>query len=120
MRDNAIVIGAIMKVGRNEACPCGSRKKYKKCCLVGEEEKSSDRRRVAANVEPPQEGNYVSDDGEVFSVTNVMEAEEEFYTLELVESDDPEDMSAISTDLNLEEWAEVVKRLGLKFIEESS
>lgn len=21
------------KVGRNEACPCGSGKKYKKCCL---------------------------------------------------------------------------------------
>jgi uncharacterized protein YchJ len=22
------------KVGRNDSCPCGSRKKYKKCCLV--------------------------------------------------------------------------------------
>jgi uncharacterized protein YecA (UPF0149 family) len=22
-------------VGRNEACPCGSGMKYKKCCLVG-------------------------------------------------------------------------------------
>ncbi|MCI5179891.1 MAG: hypothetical protein D3915_10820 [Candidatus Electrothrix sp. AU1_5] len=21
------------KIGRNEPCPCGSRKKYKKCCL---------------------------------------------------------------------------------------
>ncbi|MCH8163879.1 MAG: SEC-C domain-containing protein, partial [Proteobacteria bacterium] len=22
-----------MSVGRNEACPCGSGRKYKKCCL---------------------------------------------------------------------------------------
>jgi uncharacterized protein YchJ len=25
------------KVGRNESCPCGSGKKYKKCCLLKEE-----------------------------------------------------------------------------------
>ena len=24
------------KVGRNDPCPCGSGKKYKKCCLKGE------------------------------------------------------------------------------------
>ena len=24
---------AIVKVGRNEPCPCGSGKKYKKCCI---------------------------------------------------------------------------------------
>jgi len=23
------------KIGRNDPCPCGSRKKYKKCCAVG-------------------------------------------------------------------------------------
>jgi uncharacterized protein YecA (UPF0149 family) len=22
------------KIGRNERCPCGSGKKYKKCCLI--------------------------------------------------------------------------------------
>ena len=26
-----------MKVGRNEPCPCGSGKKYKKCCLAKDE-----------------------------------------------------------------------------------
>jgi uncharacterized protein YecA (UPF0149 family) len=26
----------IPKIGRNEPCPCGSRKKYKKCCLRGQ------------------------------------------------------------------------------------
>lgn len=25
--------GYYMKIGRNEPCPCGSGKKYKKCCL---------------------------------------------------------------------------------------
>lgn len=25
------------KVGRNEVCPCGSGKKWKKCCLNGKE-----------------------------------------------------------------------------------
>ena len=23
-----------MKIGRNDLCPCGSGKKYKKCCLI--------------------------------------------------------------------------------------
>src|SRR5215831_2474099 len=26
-----------MKIGRNEPCPCGSGKKYKKCCLAKDE-----------------------------------------------------------------------------------
>jgi len=27
-----------MKAGRNDACPCGSGKKYKKCCLANDQE----------------------------------------------------------------------------------
>jgi hypothetical protein len=30
----------IMSVGRNEPCPCGSGKKYKRCCLAAEEQAS--------------------------------------------------------------------------------
>lgn len=30
------------KVGRNQPCPCGSGKKYKKCCLVKQREKQND------------------------------------------------------------------------------
>ncbi len=30
----------MQKIGRNEPCPCGSGKKYKKCCLEKEQEKS--------------------------------------------------------------------------------
>jgi uncharacterized protein YecA (UPF0149 family) len=28
------------KIGRNEPCPCGSGKKYKKCCLGADERES--------------------------------------------------------------------------------
>ena len=28
-----------MKIGRNDPCPCGSGKKYKKCCLDKDEKK---------------------------------------------------------------------------------
>ena len=30
-----------MKVGRNDPCPCGSGKKYKKCCMMKDREQSS-------------------------------------------------------------------------------
>ncbi len=29
---------AMAKIGRNDACPCGSGKKYKRCCLAKDEE----------------------------------------------------------------------------------
>lgn len=28
---------SIPKVGRNDSCPCGSRKKFKKCCMLGQD-----------------------------------------------------------------------------------
>ena len=27
----------IMKIGRNDTCPCGSKKKYKRCCMLNKE-----------------------------------------------------------------------------------
>jgi hypothetical protein len=39
----------VQKIGRNESCPCGSGKKYKKCCLAKEQGKSS-RLREESNV----------------------------------------------------------------------
>ena len=30
-----------MAVGRNDPCPCGSGKKYKKCCMTAHQPKSS-------------------------------------------------------------------------------
>ncbi len=34
------------RAGRNEPCPCGSGRKYKKCCLPTEESKHAERRRL--------------------------------------------------------------------------
>jgi len=34
------VVSKKIKVGRNDPCPCGSGKKYKKCCLLREESRS--------------------------------------------------------------------------------
>jgi tetratricopeptide (TPR) repeat protein len=34
------VVSALSKVGRNDPCPCGSGKKYKKCCMAKDEERS--------------------------------------------------------------------------------
>jgi len=31
-----------MKIGRNDPCPCGSGKKYKKCCLIKEEKRQAE------------------------------------------------------------------------------
>jgi hypothetical protein len=39
-----------MKAGRNDPCPCGSGKKYKKCCLANDREASLSRTAV---IEPP-------------------------------------------------------------------
>ena len=41
--------GAGRRIGRNDPCPCGSGKKYKKCCL-GEDEGARQRERQRANV----------------------------------------------------------------------
>jgi len=40
-RDETRVPARGKKVGRNDPCPCGSGKKYKKCCLIKEEEKTT-------------------------------------------------------------------------------
>ncbi|MGH7897452.1 MAG: SEC-C metal-binding domain-containing protein [Candidatus Binatia bacterium] len=36
------------KVGRNQSCPCGSGKKYKRCCLPQDEARASGELRAAA------------------------------------------------------------------------
>ncbi|MFN3486913.1 MAG: SEC-C metal-binding domain-containing protein, partial [Planctomycetota bacterium] len=41
-----------MKIGRNQPCPCGSGKKYKKCCLPKDEEAAV----LEADLEPQEEG----------------------------------------------------------------
>jgi len=32
--ENGTIVRKAKKIGRNEQCPCGSGKKYKRCCLL--------------------------------------------------------------------------------------
>ena len=43
-----------MKIGRNDPCPCGSGKKYKKCCM--EKDQAAERARLIAPVRLPNPG----------------------------------------------------------------
>ena len=43
------------KVGRNAPCPCGSGKKYKKCCLGGTHAADKLRRQMDSSLHPPAE-----------------------------------------------------------------
>lgn len=39
-----------MSVARNDPCPCGSGKKYKKCCMGADEEKKRQHNRMLLNI----------------------------------------------------------------------
>jgi tetratricopeptide (TPR) repeat protein len=41
------------KIARNAPCPCGSGKKYKRCCLKKIEDQQAAARRAAATAKPP-------------------------------------------------------------------
>ncbi len=52
-------VETVVKVGRNAPCPCGSGKKYKKCCLPKEQQAAADelrrRREAPVELEPLEE-----------------------------------------------------------------
>lgn len=53
-----------MNAGRNDPCPCGSGKKYKKCCLAVAEADAATARAAAAAAAPPVvDGGASSEDG---------------------------------------------------------
>ncbi len=72
------------KPGRNDPCPCGSGKKYKKCCLVSVEDADS-RHRRAAQVEANLIPRLLSHAFETFGEESLLEAREEFYDEECEE-----------------------------------
>jgi hypothetical protein len=52
-RDHRILgPGTMAKIGRNDACPCGSGKKYKRCCLTAQVA-NPDAATTAANIADP-------------------------------------------------------------------
>jgi tetratricopeptide (TPR) repeat protein len=49
------------KIGRNDACPCGSGKKYKRCCLAKVEEAERQALATAAAAPPPNHFGFCDD-----------------------------------------------------------
>ena len=50
------------KINRNAACPCGSGKKYKRCCLPRDQEAAAQRREAAPDRSPSLPPTVVFDD----------------------------------------------------------
>ena len=61
-----------MRAGRNDPCPCGSGKKYKKCCLAKDQEESS--RQVAAIEPSPSSAEPTRTDPSMSAVQAKLEA----------------------------------------------
>ena len=75
------------KIGRNDPCPCGSGKKYKKCCL------EVDARRAAEEKERLARGNqqFVVAETDLDDLSNSVQA--------LIESDDLDRAEAVCREL---------------------
>jgi len=52
------------KIGRNDPCPCGSGKKYKKCCMASDEGAARAARPAAVVARRPSLASYVEEDNE--------------------------------------------------------
>jgi tetratricopeptide (TPR) repeat protein len=52
------MVGDMAKTGRNDPCPCGSGKKYKKCCLAKDEEAHRQRQAIAAAAIEPADDHH--------------------------------------------------------------
>jgi hypothetical protein len=72
------------KPGRNDSCPCGSGKKYKKCCLVSVED-ADFRNRRTLHVENDLIPRLLIHAIQTFGKESLMEASEEFYDEECEE-----------------------------------
>lgn len=49
-----VVLAPSRSVGRNESCPCGSGKKYKKCCLESNRQQQEELRNNVATYQPSE------------------------------------------------------------------
>ncbi len=111
------------KIGRNAPCPCGSGKKYKKCCLAKEEQEKNEQREQIKTEEKrsetlrrekkelfePTEGDDFREDGE-------FDEEEEFEDDDSELIDDDEDEG--SDDDETPQWPKAdIPQMELKFPE---
>ena len=92
----------MVKTGRNAPCPCGSGKKYKKCCLAKEEEASrsrledQERRPLQAKRQPEEDEDLFED------ALDEEESEDELYGDDLDEMDEEEEVDKTSEDSKAE------------------
>lgn len=82
-----------MNIGRNDSCPCGSGKKYKKCCLaIAQAQKVGDLSyRRYRDIEGQLVSRLFRHAAEVFGPTLIEEAWDEFHCWEFSEGYDPDD-----------------------------
>jgi tetratricopeptide (TPR) repeat protein len=62
------------KIGRNDPCPCGSGKKYKKCCLANDEAAARAAQPVAVAAHRPSLANYARERDELDDLTETSNA----------------------------------------------
>lgn len=67
-------------------------------------------------MELPLVGQYKAKDGRSFYLENLNQIDDSFYVLDLVESDKPDDIDAIATELTHTEWEQTKKSLGLVYV----
>jgi tetratricopeptide (TPR) repeat protein len=70
-------LASMAKIGRNDLCPCGSGKKYKKCCLASEEAAARAARLTQAAAAParrPSLASYVQEHNELDELTEASNA----------------------------------------------
>jgi tetratricopeptide (TPR) repeat protein len=60
------------KIGRNDLCPCGSGKKYKKCCLASDEAAARPAKPAAAPARRPSVANYFQEQDELTEASNAV------------------------------------------------
>ena len=61
------------KIGRNDLCPCGSGKKYKKCCLASDEAAARAARAAElAAMLPPSLASYLQEQDELTEASNAV------------------------------------------------
>jgi len=62
------------KIGRNDLCPCGSGKKYKKCCLASDEAAARAAQPAAVPTRRPSSASYVQEHDELDELTEASNA----------------------------------------------
>ena len=92
----------MVKLGRNAPCPCGSGKKYKKCCLATDEEARRSRLEEQEKRELQAKQQREEDEDLFEDALDEEEAEDEFYDDELDEMDEEEERYEASEDSKTE------------------